>query len=81
MEGDLVRAVRCPTPNAWHFQAASALRAACGTVRRIPFGFQESGPSAYPWLSCSVTLEKKGTLFWEDHFRGQPPKKGEKGSH
>ena len=29
-------------------------------------------------LSCSVTLEKKGPLFWEDHFSGAatpPPKK------
>ena len=26
-------------------------------------------------LSCSVTLEKKGTLFWEDHFSGAATKK------
>ena len=33
-------------------------------------------------LSCSVTLEKKGTLFWEDHFsNAATKKKGETGSH
>ena len=26
-------------------------------------------------LSCSVTLERKGTLFWEDHFSGAATKK------
>ena len=30
----------------------------------------------------SVTLEKKGTLFWDDHFSGAATKKkGEKGGH
>ena len=33
-------------------------------------------------LSCSVTLQKKGTLFGEDHFSGAATKKkGEQGSH
>ena len=31
--------------------------------------------------SCLVTLEKKGTLFWEDHFSGAATKqKGKKGA-
>ena len=32
-------------------------------------------------LSCSVTLEKKGNLFWEDHFSGAATKKKGKRGH